>query len=187
MESTLYSFNSLVVSYHKTYSLAKPLLVCFMILHNLRLKTSCMHFPGSNLYFISYCAITCSSSRLLWQEYPTLTTYFDGEIIGERHPFLTRKWVRGCVLTKWDQWTFWPLHLAYKQFVHIVFDSSYKSQYCVLGCWWGCGQKTLGRALLSRFSWSHSQSSKSIFSQPFIEKCINDTMRIWKYNQISSE
>ena len=28
------------------------------------------------------------------QEYPHLTTFFDGEIIGEKHPFLTRKWVR---------------------------------------------------------------------------------------------
>ena len=29
-----------------------------------------------------------------FQEYPNLTTFFDGEIIGEKHPFLTRKWVR---------------------------------------------------------------------------------------------
>ncbi|XP_055875202.1 glucose-induced degradation protein 4 homolog isoform X1 [Biomphalaria glabrata] len=28
----------------------------------------------------------------LTTEYPTLTTYFDGEIISSRHPFLTRKW-----------------------------------------------------------------------------------------------
>ncbi|CAL1542804.1 unnamed protein product [Lymnaea stagnalis] len=28
----------------------------------------------------------------LTDEYPTLTTYFDGEIISSRHPFLTRKW-----------------------------------------------------------------------------------------------
>lgn len=26
------------------------------------------------------------------QEYPTLTTFFEGEIISERYPFLTRKW-----------------------------------------------------------------------------------------------
>lgn len=30
--------------------------------------------------------------RGLTEEYPTLTTFFDGEIIGEKHPFLTRKW-----------------------------------------------------------------------------------------------
>jgi len=28
----------------------------------------------------------------LTKEYPTLTTYFEGEIIGKKHPFLTRKW-----------------------------------------------------------------------------------------------
>lgn len=25
-------------------------------------------------------------------EYPTLTTFFDGEIISQKYPFLTRKW-----------------------------------------------------------------------------------------------
>jgi len=28
----------------------------------------------------------------LTEEYPTLTTFFDGEIISQKHPFLTRKW-----------------------------------------------------------------------------------------------
>lgn len=28
----------------------------------------------------------------LTEEYPVLTTYFDGEIISEKYPFLTRKW-----------------------------------------------------------------------------------------------
>lgn len=28
----------------------------------------------------------------LTDEYPTLTTFFDGEIISEKYPFLTRKW-----------------------------------------------------------------------------------------------
>lgn len=31
------------------------------------------------------------SSGLI-EEYPTLTTFFDGEIISAKHPFLTRKW-----------------------------------------------------------------------------------------------
>ena len=31
-------------------------------------------------------------SSLYQQEYPTLTTFFEGEIISERYPFLTRKW-----------------------------------------------------------------------------------------------
>jgi hypothetical protein len=28
----------------------------------------------------------------LTEEYPTLTTFFNGEIISKKHPFLTRKW-----------------------------------------------------------------------------------------------
>ncbi len=28
----------------------------------------------------------------LTEEFPTLTTFFDGEIISKKHPFLTRKW-----------------------------------------------------------------------------------------------
>jgi hypothetical protein len=28
----------------------------------------------------------------LTEEYPALTTFFDGEIISKHHPFLTRKW-----------------------------------------------------------------------------------------------
>ena len=28
----------------------------------------------------------------LTEDYPTLTTFFDGEIISKKHPFLTRKW-----------------------------------------------------------------------------------------------
>lgn len=32
------------------------------------------------------------TSLLYSQEYPTLTTFFEGEIISKKHPFLTRKW-----------------------------------------------------------------------------------------------
>ena len=28
----------------------------------------------------------------LTEEFPTLTTFFDGEIISKKYPFLTRKW-----------------------------------------------------------------------------------------------
>ena len=31
-------------------------------------------------------------SMLMTEEFPTLTTFFDGEIISKRFPFLTRKW-----------------------------------------------------------------------------------------------
>ncbi|XP_036308148.1 glucose-induced degradation protein 4 homolog isoform X3 [Eptesicus fuscus] len=30
--------------------------------------------------------------EVVLQEYPTLTTFFEGEIISQKHPFLTRKW-----------------------------------------------------------------------------------------------
>lgn len=33
-------------------------------------------------------SLACSAS----QEYPTLTTFFAGEIISRKRPFLTRKW-----------------------------------------------------------------------------------------------
>lgn len=33
-----------------------------------------------------------SSSSSVNQEYPTLTTFFAGEIISRKRPFLTRKW-----------------------------------------------------------------------------------------------
>ncbi|KPM04277.1 Vacuolar import and degradation protein-like protein [Sarcoptes scabiei] len=40
-----------------------------------------------NSYLCGYLMI-----RGLTEEYPTLTTFFDGEIISEKYPFLTRKW-----------------------------------------------------------------------------------------------
>ena len=36
--------------------------------------------------------IVIRANWLYPQEYPTLTTFFEGEIISERYPFLTRKW-----------------------------------------------------------------------------------------------
>ncbi|KAH7643945.1 glucose-induced degradation protein 4 homolog [Dermatophagoides farinae] len=41
----------------------------------------------SNSYLCGYLMI-----KGLTEEYPTLTTFFDGEIISEKYPFLTRKW-----------------------------------------------------------------------------------------------
>lgn len=53
----------------------------------------------------------------LTEEYPTLTTFFDGEIISQKHPFLTRKWeadedvdrkhwVRNNITL--ENWMIWP-------------------------------------------------------------------------------
>ena len=40
-----------------------------------------------NSYLCGYLKI-----KGLTEEFPTLTTFFDGEIISKRYPFLTRKW-----------------------------------------------------------------------------------------------
>lgn len=45
------------------------------------------HVDMENSYLCGYLRI-----KGLTDEYPTLTTFFDGEIISRKHPFLTRKW-----------------------------------------------------------------------------------------------
>ncbi len=45
------------------------------------------HVDMENSYLCGYLKI-----KGLTEEYPTLTTFFDGEIISKKHPFLTRKW-----------------------------------------------------------------------------------------------
>ena len=45
------------------------------------------HVDLENSYLCGYLKI-----KGLTEEYPTLTTFFDGEIISKKHPFLTRKW-----------------------------------------------------------------------------------------------
>ncbi|XP_028395536.1 glucose-induced degradation protein 4 homolog [Dendronephthya gigantea] len=45
------------------------------------------HVDEENAFLCGYLKIIG-----LTEEYPLLTTYFDGEIICDKHPFLTRKW-----------------------------------------------------------------------------------------------
>ncbi|XP_048348965.1 glucose-induced degradation protein 4 homolog [Sphaerodactylus townsendi] len=45
------------------------------------------HVDKENSYLCGYLKI-----KGLTEEYPTLTTFFEGEIISKKHPFLTRKW-----------------------------------------------------------------------------------------------
>lgn len=45
------------------------------------------HVDEANSYLCGYLKI-----KGLTEEYPTLTTFFDGEIISGKYPFLTRKW-----------------------------------------------------------------------------------------------
>lgn len=57
--------------------------------YNLRLHCCCFlqHVDHANSYLCGYLKI-----KGLTEEFPTLTTFFDGEIISKKHPFLTRKW-----------------------------------------------------------------------------------------------
>lgn len=48
---------------------------------------SLQHVDLDNSYLCGYLKI-----KGLTEEFPTLTTFFDGEIISKKHPFLTRKW-----------------------------------------------------------------------------------------------
>ncbi|KAB1265256.1 Glucose-induced degradation protein 4-like protein [Camelus dromedarius] len=48
---------------------------------------SLQHVDTGNSYLCGYLKI-----KGLTEEYPTLTTFFEGEIISKKHPFLTRKW-----------------------------------------------------------------------------------------------
>ncbi len=45
------------------------------------------HVDEENSYLCGYLRI-----KGLTDEFPTLTTFFDGEIISKKYPFLTRKW-----------------------------------------------------------------------------------------------
>ncbi|ERE67709.1 Vacuolar import/degradation protein Vid24 containing protein [Cricetulus griseus] len=51
------------------------------------LKYLAKHVDTGNSYLCGYLKI-----KGLTEEYPTLTTFFEGEIISKKHPFLTRKW-----------------------------------------------------------------------------------------------
>lgn len=63
-----------------------------------------LYLPLDDVYYTSYLlqfqyvdmenSYLCGYLKIkgLTEEYPTLTTFFDGEIISQKHPFLTRKW-----------------------------------------------------------------------------------------------
>lgn len=50
-------------------------------------EVSLQNVDRENSYICGYLKI-----KGLTEEYPTLTTFFDGEIISKKYPFLTRKW-----------------------------------------------------------------------------------------------
>jgi len=67
----------------------------------------------------------------LTEDYPTLTTFFDGEIISKKHPFLTRKWEADEDVDK----KHWSKFLSFYQYVKIFnsdnfdYDSLQSSDY----------------------------------------------------------
>ncbi|KAJ6220055.1 hypothetical protein RDWZM_005867 [Blomia tropicalis] len=54
---------------------------------NYQVEVIFQNIDEANSYLCGYLMI-----KGLTEEYPTLTTFFDGEIISEKYPFLTRKW-----------------------------------------------------------------------------------------------
>jgi len=75
------------------------------------------HVDLENSFLCGYLKI-----KGLTNEYPTLTTYFDGEIISKKHPFLTRKWEADEDVDKkhWSQ--FRSFHQYQKSFNSDNFD-----------------------------------------------------------------
>ncbi|CAG0894081.1 unnamed protein product [Cyprideis torosa] len=62
-----------------------------------------------NAYVCGYLKI-----KGLTEEPPTMTTFFDGEIISEKHPFLTRKWDANEEVDK-KHWGKFPSFYAYAE------------------------------------------------------------------------
>jgi len=57
------------------------------LVHSLMSLLMLQHVDEENSYLCGYLKI-----KGLTEEFPTLTTFFDGEIISKKYPFLTRKW-----------------------------------------------------------------------------------------------
>lgn len=75
------------------------------------------HVDLENSYVCGYLQING-----LTDEYPTLTTFFDGEIISEKYPFLTRKWDADQGVDKKHWSKFAPFNQFAKTFNSDTFD-----------------------------------------------------------------
>lgn len=75
------------------------------------------HVDDANAYLCGYLKI-----KGLTDEYPTLVTFFDGEIISKKYPFLTRKWDADEDVDK-KHWSKFPsFYQVAKQFNSDTFD-----------------------------------------------------------------
>lgn len=106
-------WNTFYILFFEYYVVSTNCFVPFSISISLRLLTFWWHvvnqlYWGNNISFytntssadklqnkliLRLCLLIFLLFFLFVQEYPTLVTYFDGEIISKKHPFLTRKWV----------------------------------------------------------------------------------------------
>jgi hypothetical protein len=75
------------------------------------------HVDEENGYLCGYLKI-----KGLTDEYPTLTTFFDGEIINKNNPFLTRKWDADEEVDKKHWSKFSAFHHFAKTFNSDTFD-----------------------------------------------------------------
>ncbi|RXG59120.1 Glucose-induced degradation protein 4-like protein [Armadillidium vulgare] len=84
------------------------------------------HVDETNSYLCGYLTIIG-----LTEEYQTLTTFFEGEIISEKYPFLTRKWEADEEVDK-KHW-FPSFHQYTKHFNSDAFDYSVlkDSEFCI--------------------------------------------------------
>lgn len=90
--------NSCVCGYLKIQGLTEV----YVQYHNIKLQYNtqiylfykqyldCPSSKVSTVLVVSYLLLSLLPSHL--KDYPNLTTFFEGEIISRRHPFLTRKW-----------------------------------------------------------------------------------------------
>ncbi|NXY01744.1 GID4 protein, partial [Pteruthius melanotis] len=83
------------------------------------------HVDMENSYLCGYLKI-----KGLTEEYPTLTTFFEGEIISKKHPFLTRKWDADEDVDRKHWYLVWECRLGWGG---AVFDQHFKMQpvFCV--------------------------------------------------------
>lgn len=82
------------------------------------------HVDEENSYLCGYLKI-----KGLTEEFPTLTTFFDGEIISKRFPFLTRKWDADEDVDKkhWVYVYFFTVHIA---ILIDMFLANFRASFC---------------------------------------------------------
>ncbi|KAG0365008.1 vacuolar import and degradation protein-domain-containing protein [Gamsiella multidivaricata] len=71
----------------------------------------------------------------LTEEYPELTTFFDAEIIGDAHPFVTKKWEADAKTDKEHWMMFKPFHPMSDSFTQEKFKYDFQNQDVIFMRW----------------------------------------------------